>query len=100
MKQFFKLSITSVFVAGILLSAHVVEAIPTYEDACQVPLISRGLSAGSQNEDVLDLQNFLIQQKYLAPSAVSGYFGPLTRQAVRDFQRANNIVSSGTAAAL
>lgn len=44
------------------------------------------------------LQTFLIQKGYLAPANTTGFYGPLTMQAVQKYQCAQNIVCSGTEA--
>ena len=48
------------------------------------------------NGDVTRLQNFLITNGYMQGSA-TGYFGPITETAVKAYQSAKGIVSSGTA---
>lgn len=58
--------------------------------------ISRNLSVGMKGDDVRSLQSFLVSQGSLAADSATGYFGLLTQEAVRAFQRANGIVSSGT----
>ncbi|RJQ34965.1 hypothetical protein C4568_01810 [Candidatus Parcubacteria bacterium] len=47
------------------------------------------------NGDVTKLQNFLIAGGYMQGSA-TGYFGPMTENAVKAYQAAKGIVSSGT----
>ena len=59
--------------------------------------IVRTLSKGMSGADVTTLQTFLIAQGFLSATA-TGYFGPLTEAAVRRYQAAQNIVSSGTPA--
>lgn len=53
------------------------------------------LSVGSRGVEVSSLQLRLIALGHLAAGNDTGYFGPLTRTAVRAFQRARDIVSSG-----
>jgi peptidoglycan hydrolase-like protein with peptidoglycan-binding domain len=48
--------------------------------------------------DITTLQTFLISQGYLASGNTSGYFGNLTQQAVKAFQKKQGIVSSGSPA--
>lgn len=98
MKQYFKIISLSVLALAFIVPAGQVHALPTYEDACETPLLRSSLTVGNQNQDVRDLQNFLAEHNFLADGSVSGYYGPLTRQAVREFQASQNIVSSGTAA--
>ncbi len=61
-------------------------------------VLSRTLAYGMEGKDVTDLQNFLISKGYLAPGNAIGFFGRLTEAAVKSFQRAEGIVSSGSAA--
>jgi Putative peptidoglycan binding domain len=98
MKQYLKTFSLLALTLAFIIPAGEVFALPTYEDACQTPLISSSLTVGFKNQDVRDLQEFLVQRNLLSESSVSGYYGPLTRQAVREFQASNGIVSSGTAA--
>ena len=62
------------------------------------PVLARDLSLGSRGDDVRDLQRFLISHGDLPAGNDTGYFGPLTQQAVQAFQRTQNIVTSGTSA--
>lgn len=56
----------------------------------------RNLFQGLSGDDVKVLQNFLVSKGYLTADNVTGFFGPVTQAAVQSFQRASNIVSSGT----
>lgn len=58
------------------------------------PKFTKYLGMGSRGSEVYTLQNLLIQSGYLKVSA-TGYFGVLTLKAVKEFQRANNIVPVG-----
>lgn len=58
--------------------------------------VSRTLTEGEQSDDVRALQEFLRTEGYLSANA-TGYFGPLTRGALRGWQAAQGIVSSGDA---
>jgi peptidoglycan hydrolase-like protein with peptidoglycan-binding domain len=58
-------------------------------------ILVRALGRGSEGQDVVVLQNFLIGRGLLAAGNSTGYFGPLTEAAVKSFQRAEGIVSSG-----
>ena len=59
--------------------------------------LTKDLFFGQQDMEVEYLQKFLAQFPALYPeSLVTGYFGPLTRQAVERFQCKYNIVCSGT----
>src|SRR3989338_6419894 len=57
--------------------------------------ITRFLTIGSSGPDVKELQGFLVARGYLASDASSGYFGSLTQAALRSWQAANGVVSSG-----
>ncbi|MBI5003514.1 peptidoglycan-binding protein [Candidatus Kaiserbacteria bacterium] len=57
--------------------------------------LSRTLALGAKGDDVTCLQRFLIAQNLLAPDSATGYFGPLTRAAVRRFQQAQNLEQVG-----
>lgn len=58
--------------------------------------ITKTLSFGSRDPEVLCLQGFLVTQKLFLAENSTGYFGPLTEKAVQNFQSANGIVSSGS----
>lgn len=67
------------------------------DNTSQEVLISiRTLFRGMSGHDVSELQQFLIGQGLLAPSAATGFFGTLTEHAVQLFQQREGIVSSGT----
>ncbi|MBI2087030.1 MAG: peptidoglycan-binding protein, partial [Candidatus Zambryskibacteria bacterium] len=58
--------------------------------------LTRSLSRGLSGEDVKELQTFLLQKYpefYSAP--ITGYFGPLTEQAVRRLQEKEGIEAVG-----
>jgi len=56
---------------------------------------SQVLRVGSRGEEVKDLQKFLQSNGYFEYQEITGYFGPETEQAVKDFQAAHDIVSQG-----
>ncbi len=62
------------------------------------PLIARTLTVGVQGDDVSSLQAYLIAHGMLTAGSATGYFGPLTQAAVRQWQSENGVVSSGDAA--
>jgi len=62
------------------------------------PLIARALLAGARGGDVANLQTFLAEEGYFDRKNISSYFGPLTQSALRKWQAAQGIVSSGDAA--
>ena len=53
-------------------------------------LFSRDLSLGMRGSEVRMLQNFLAGEGLFSETA-TGYFGPITRESVKQFQTANNI---------
>lgn len=62
-------------------------------ELCQVS-ITTNIKRGSENEDVLILQNFLVRAGYLYATP-NGYFGYQTEAAVKRFQRDNFIAVTG-----
>lgn len=56
----------------------------------------RPLSLGSSGPDVSTLQSLLIEGGYLNYPSATGFFGPLTQEAVRKFQVANNLTPLGS----
>ena len=53
--------------------------------------LSVDLAFGMRGESVVVLQEYLILKGFLAQGLATGYFGPLTRNAVIEFQKANNV---------
>jgi len=63
------------------------------------PALTRALSVGVSGADVTSLQQFLAADSAVYPEGTaSGYFGPLTEQAVQRWQAKYNVVTSGTPA--
>ncbi|MDP2788728.1 MAG: peptidoglycan-binding protein [bacterium] len=60
-------------------------------EASLTKTLSRGLSSG----DVVVLQIILTKLGFFSDSA-TGFYGPVTETAIQEFQKANDIVSSGT----
>jgi hypothetical protein len=58
-------------------------------------ILKEELKRGSRGHDVSNLQKKLISLKYLNIKAPTGYFGKLTNAAIKAFQKANNIPSTG-----
>lgn len=56
---------------------------------------TRFLTLGSKGEEVRQLQTLLKQLNYFTHPTITGYFGAVTRQAVKNFQKEHNIVSVG-----
>ncbi len=60
-------------------------------------MINSNLSLGSKGSEVVTLQTYLIQQNLLTTEtgAATGYFGNQTFEAVKVYQRSNNIEATG-----
>lgn len=65
-----------------------------FQASSSCSVLSSNLSIGARGTEVEQLQSFL--SKNGAGVAVTGYYGPLTEDAVRRWQAANNIVATGT----
>ncbi len=59
--------------------------------------IARLLRRGSSGDDVSTLQKFLSEHGNLPADAVTGFFGPSTEQALKEWQSKEGIVSRGNA---
>jgi len=60
------------------------------------PNLSRNLSRNSRGDDVMQLQRFLVSYGVLGGDALTGFFGPRTEEAVKEWQVRRGIVSSGS----
>ncbi len=69
-------------------------ALPQTSTAPSSPF-ARLLRYGIKGDDVATLQSFLIGRGHLAANNNTGFFGPLTREAVKKFQCEQGIVCSG-----
>jgi peptidoglycan hydrolase-like protein with peptidoglycan-binding domain len=49
-----------------------------------------------RHPQVITLKAFLTKYGYLTDTSGTDYYGPLTTEAVQKFQKANNIVTTGT----
>lgn len=78
-----------VFVFGALLFAA-----PSFAEAA---LGERTLSKGASGEDVAQLQEYLLTKGVYPYHTATGYFGPITEQAVIDFQQNQNLKVDGIA---
>ena len=58
-------------------------------------MLSRNLSQGMRGDDVLYLQKFLQSEQYLAANP-TGYFGPMTAQAVAKWQASQGVSAVGS----
>jgi hypothetical protein len=86
--------IVSGFVAIALFGASIASA-QTYYGSCLN--FSSDLSYGQKGTNVTQLQNFLVGQNYPGSGSwmVTGYFGQATVAAVRDFQQAHGLPTTG-----
>jgi peptidoglycan hydrolase-like protein with peptidoglycan-binding domain len=73
----------------------VVQAPPPGIQVATAILLNRNLSRGSSGSDVTNLQQFLVSKGYTTADNITGFFGPVTEAAIKAFQRAEGIVSSG-----
>ncbi len=64
-------------------------------ELAKLPQFSSNISFGMKNNEVFKLQKFLTIFGYLDQSYNTGYYGTKTFQAVKDFQRDNNISQVG-----
>ncbi len=60
--------------------------------------LTRTVYMGARGSDIISLQNFLIAKGYLSAGSNTGYFGTLTKAAVRKYQCAKMGICSGTEA--
>lgn len=68
---------------------------PSQSTAKVCARITKALSFGSRGNEVLELQKFLVGSGDLQADSATGYFGALTRVAVRVYQAREGIVSDG-----
>ena len=77
------------------IAFNVNESAPVYTGTGGPHIFNFDLWIEMTSEEVRELQNYLIGEQYLGPSYATGYFGPLTFDAVKRFQAANNITATG-----
>ncbi len=58
--------------------------------------IYQNLSRGSKHSEVITVQQLLVKESLLSADSATGFYGPITEEAIKAFQRKYNIVSSGT----
>lgn len=58
--------------------------------------VPNGLSLGDQGDSVQQVQKLLSKYGYLSSSNVTGYFGEVTENAVKSFQKNNSLASDGS----
>lgn len=78
-----------------LLKTQVTGSLSSPASNARCPILYRALSLGARGSDVSALQEFLAGKALLSADSVTGYFGPLTREAVRTWQSQQGIASSG-----
>lgn len=94
-----KLTHSKIGIVSAFLFALGFVAVPALaQTSANCPTFTRTLSFGSRGSDVVSLQQFLGAQGLLSSDSFTGYFGPLTQAAIRQWQTQKSIVSSGTAA--
>ncbi|WP_273831829.1 peptidoglycan-binding protein [Guptibacillus sedimenti] len=62
----------------------------------EASLGDQALQKGMNSPDVKELQNVLKEKGYFTYHTATGYFGPITEQAVKDFQKATGLKMTGT----
>ncbi len=88
-----------VLLALSILTAGIAQAQTYYPSISQSCVsLSRDLSSGSRGSDVTLLQTFLVSRNYPGSGnwMITGYFGPATAQAVRNFQAQQGLLSTGS----
>lgn len=66
------------------------------QNVANFPLTNGNLQSGAKNDNVKDLQNFLISKGYnVGSTGADGDFGPATKAAVMQFQTDNNLTADG-----
>ncbi len=58
--------------------------------------VPNGLSLGDRGDSVQQVQKLLNKYGYLSSGNVTGYFGEVTEQAVKNFQRSNSLAADGS----
>lgn len=74
--------------AAVTVSNGAVQGVSTYNFATT-------LAQGDSGEAVIELQKFLTVKGYLSAESSTGYFGPLTKEAVVAFQQENGLQGVG-----
>ncbi len=83
-------------IVAAVISALILTALLVYPGPVQAALnFARDLGKGlSGDGDVMQMQQFLSDQRYYS-GPISGNFGTLTEEAVKQFQNTNNLIASG-----
>ena len=91
-----RVAATSVLALGLLLSAGLTQAANGYFTISANTPLTKNLGYGSTGSDVSKLQTFLASNSDLyAAGLVTGYYGPLTQAAVRQYQLSYGIYGVG-----
>jgi len=98
MNNFFKKVTVSTAIAGsFFIASYVVDGEPRIASANNVEYnVNQILKVGSRGPEVVKLQTKLKEKNYYT-STVDGIYGPLTRNAVLQFQRDNRLLVDGIA---
>lgn len=72
---------------------HIQKEVKTPPPSTEVP--DRSLAEGENSADVLLLQNFLVWKGLLTEDNATGYFGPTTLEAVKEYQSSKNLDPEG-----
>jgi len=75
----------------VIISNSVKQKIIERNDVPEIASLSSNISVGMKGSSVSYLQKYLASKGFLKIEFVTGYFGEITRQAVVDFQKSNNI---------
>ncbi|MBN1547015.1 MAG: peptidoglycan-binding protein, partial [Syntrophaceae bacterium] len=79
-----------------LLASNIPPTSPLSATQTKAFVFIRNLSFGSEGNDVVELQRFLVGQGYLSSDNITGNFRSATKSALQAFQKAQAIVFSGT----
>src|SRR5690606_16883974 len=97
MNNFFKKVTVSTAIAGsFFIASSVVDGEPRIASANVEYNVNQILKVGSRGPEVVKLQTKLKEKNYYT-STVDGIYGPLTRNAVLQFQRDNRLLVDGIA---
>jgi peptidoglycan hydrolase-like protein with peptidoglycan-binding domain len=81
----------------IVLLVFLLPAITIHAQTVQkCPVITKYLSSGSRDAQVVVLKKYLVAEGYLSNVSMTNYFGPSTEAALKRWQKAKGVVLSGT----
>ncbi|UCZ52973.1 peptidoglycan-binding protein [Bacillus shivajii] len=81
--------------SAIFVSAAATSAIFVAPNLAEASFGDQTLRIGMESPDVKELQELLKEKGYFQFHTATGYFGEITREAVRDFQRSNDLTVDG-----